>query len=96
VVSYRVDVNANIDNADQLKQVTAKLGASLEALNAKANAFMAANQGMTINNYQAAHQLWQQGYQEMQTALSAKGVDLRTITQNYVDTDTHGAALFAR
>ncbi|MEV4759508.1 WXG100 family type VII secretion target [Micromonospora sp. NPDC049559] len=96
MVTYSVDVTGNTDGVQSLRGVTMKLQESLRALVASAERFKAANAGYAIDSYDEAQRLWNEGMREMQDALNTKGTNLGRITENYVQTDAQGAALFGR
>jgi uncharacterized protein YukE len=78
--------------AMDLARVTNQLENSMRALEAKARAFMAANAGHTIDNYETAQAEWNQGLEEMRVALAQAQRDLLSINDNYINVDQRNAA----
>jgi len=92
VANYSVQTDVMDSGAMELSRVTNQLENSLHALDARARAFMGANAGHTIDNYETAQAEWNQGLTEMRVALAQAQKDLLSINQNYIDTDRRNAA----
>ena len=58
-------------------------------------ATIAANNGQAPDAYSGAQQLWNSGQQEMNDALNQGQQRLQEITDNYVNGDNKGAAVFS-
>lgn len=92
MATYSVNTEVMNSGAMDLRRVTQQIQNSLTALDASKNAFMAANRGHTIENYDMAQQQWNAGLLEMNQALDLAHRDLLSINDNYVNVDQRNAA----
>ena len=92
MATYMVRTEVMDSGAMDLARVTNQLENSMRALEARAKSYLAANLGHTIDNYQTAQAEWNQGLEEMRTALSQAQRDLLSINENYINVDQRNAA----
>jgi WXG100 family type VII secretion target len=92
MVDYTVRPDVLDTGAADLNRVTGELQASLQRLESVAQRYMSENLGQTIENYSIAQAQWNQGLNEMRTALAQAQLDLQNINQNYITTDQRNAA----
>ncbi|GAA3622134.1 hypothetical protein GCM10022223_43800 [Kineosporia mesophila] len=94
MATYNFSPNAALDTGAELQFVTGQLQAQLEELWGYVQAFLAANQSISRDSYNAAQATWNAGQAEMNQAL-AKGVAaLDNIHAQYVLADNRGASVF--
>jgi WXG100 family type VII secretion target len=96
MANYSVDPTTVDDGVQNLRAVTNKLEASLQALDNAAQAFLQSNKGQAIDGYHEAHQKWTAGMDEMQRALDGHSASLRSIGERYVQNDVRGRSFFQR
>jgi WXG100 family type VII secretion target len=72
-----------------------RLETSLSNLEAAVQRFTAANNGQAPDAYAGAQRQWSLGQTQMRQALSSGGLRLQDITDNYVNGDRRGAAVFS-
>jgi WXG100 family type VII secretion target len=91
--------NINPAVAQQIVQdiisVTGQLETSLSNLEGAVQRFTAANNGQAPDAYAGAQRQWSQGQTQMRQALNSGGLRLQDITDNYVNGDRRGAAVFS-
>ena len=95
MANYSINPAAARDIVQELVTVTGKLNNSLSTLQAAVQRFIAANNGQAPDAYSGAQSLWNRGQQDMNRALVVGQQRLSDITDNYVNGDNKGAAVFS-
>ena len=90
MASYVFSPDIATDVGGVLTQATRDLESSLADLNGKVQAFLAANQSVTADTYHEAQAKWDQGQQEINTALAQGIIALNEIHREYILGDAKG------
>jgi uncharacterized protein YukE len=92
--SYSINPAGAIDMGVELIGVTKKMEQSLADLEAKANAFKAANDGQAVGGYDHAQRIWSAGQTEMNNSMMKGITALDEINQQYLHGDAQASAQF--
>lgn len=92
--SYSINPAGAIDMGVELIGVTKKMEQSLAELEAKANAFKAANAGQAISGYDHAQRTWSAGQTQMNNSMMKGVAALDEINNQYLQGDARASAQF--
>jgi ESAT-6 family protein len=94
MATYALNPNGLLDSGMELRGVTNSIETSLSDLNGYVSKFIAANAGNAAESYTAAQTTWNNGLQQMRSALDRGAVAIDNIRDNYHIADSKGASLF--